>query len=207
MKPNLWRQTLKHSITHVMVWLLGLLPFVSLVLGAVNNTLGANPAEYLIRATGDWTLRWLCLTLCITPLRQWSGVNELALFRRKLGLLTYGYAMLHLLCYAGFDRYFEWPDIYADVVKRPFIMIGFLCFVLLTPLALTSFNRAIRWLGGQRWQRLHRLVYIIAPLAILHFWWMRAAKHNFFEVGCYGFLILILLLYRLVKSVHRINRT
>ena len=197
---RVFRQTLQHRSAKPVLWSLCLLPFVWLVWGAASDALGANPAEYLIRATGDWTLRLLCVTLAVTPLRVMFGLPELAKQRRMLGLFTYFYVVLHLLCYSWLDMGFEWADIAADIVKRPFILVGFSAFVLLTPLALTSFNRAIRWLGAKRWQWLHRLVYAVAVLAVLHFFWMRAGKSNFAEVFVYASVILVLLAWRAVHS-------
>lgn len=194
------RQTLQHRSAKPLLWLLCLMPFAWLVWGAANDALGANPAEYLIRATGDWTLRLLCITLAVTPLRVMSGLPELAKFRRMFGLFTYFYVVLHLLCYSWLDMGFEWVDIAADIAKRPFILVGFGAFVLLTPLALTSFNRAIRWLGAKRWQWLHRLVYVVAVLAVLHFFWMRAGKSNFAEVFVYAAVIFVLLAWRVFHS-------
>ena len=191
------RRGLQLRAAKPVLWLLCVLPFVWLVWGAVNDLLGANPAEYLIRATGDWTLRLLCVTLAVTPVRQISGLVELAKFRRMLGLFTYFYAALHAICYSGLDMSFEWTDIAADMTKRPFILVGFSALVLLTPLALTSFNRTMRWLGAKRWQMLHRLVYVVAVLAVLHFFWMRAGKHNFAEVLVYASVLGVLLLLRL----------
>jgi methionine sulfoxide reductase heme-binding subunit len=121
-------------------------------------------------------------------------------FRRMLGLFVYFYACLHLLCYSWPDMGFEWMDIAVDIAKRPFILVGFTAFVLLTPLAVTSFNRAIRWLGGKRWQLLHRAVYGVAILAVLHFYWMRAGKSNFVEVVVYGAILATLLLWRVWKK-------
>ncbi len=197
---TVFRQALQHRSTQLVLWLLCLLPFAWLVWGAANDALGANPAEYLIRATGDWTLRLLCITLAVTPLRVMLGLPELAKLRRMLGLFTYFYVVLHLLCYSWLDMGFEWGDIAADIAKRPFILVGFCAFVLLTPLALTSFNRAIRWLGAKRWQWLHRLVYVVAVLAVLHFFWMRAGKNNFAEVLVYASVLLVLLAWRVVHS-------
>jgi sulfoxide reductase heme-binding subunit YedZ len=194
------RQALKHRSAKPAVWLLCLLPFVWLVYGAANDALGANPAEYLIRASGDWTLRMLCITLAVTPLRVMLGLPELAKLRRMLGLFTYFYVVLHLLCYSWLDMGFEWGDIAADIAKRPFILVGFSAFVSLTPLALTSFNRAIRWLGAKRWQWLHRLVYAVAVLAVLHFFWMRAGKSNFAEVFVYASVLFFLFAWRVVHS-------
>ena len=172
------------------------LPFFYLLWGASNDALGANPAEYLIRATGDWTLRFLSITLAVTPLRVVGAIPELLRLRRMLGLFVYFYVVIHLLCYSWLDMGFEWSDIAVDIAKRPFILVGFTAFVLLTPLAATSFNRAIRWLGGKRWQLLHRAVYGVAVLAILHFYWMRAGKSNFAEVMVYGAILAALLLWR-----------
>ena len=194
------RQALQHRSAKSLLWLSCLMPFAWLVWGAGNDALGANPAEYLIRATGDWTLRLLCVTLAVTPLRVMSGLPELAKLRRMLGLFTYFYVVLHLLCYSWLDMGFEWGDIAADIAKRPFILVGFSSFVLLTPLALTSFNRAIRWLGAKRWQWLHRLVYAVAVLAVLHFFWMRAGKSNFAEVFVYAAVIFVLLAWRVFHS-------
>ena len=193
------RQALQHRSAKPVLWLLSLLPFVWLVWGATNDALGANPAEYLIRATGDWTLRLLCITLAVTPLRVIFGLPELVQLRRMLGLFTYFYVVLHLLCYSWLDMGFEWGDMAEDIAKRPFILVGFSAFVLLTPLALTSFNRAIRWLGAQRWQWLHRLVYVVAVLAVLHFFWMRAGKSNFAEVFVYASVLFGLLAWRFFR--------
>ena len=194
------RQVLQHRSAKPVLWLLCLLPFTWLVWGAANDALGANPAEYLIRATGDWTLRLLCITLAVTPLRVMFGLPELAKLRRLLGLFTYFYVVFHLLCYSWFDMGFEWADIAQDIAKRPFILVGFGAFVMLTPLALTSFNRAIRWLGAKRWQWLHRLVYGVAVLAVLHFFWMRAGKSNFAEVFVYASVLFALLAWRFFRS-------
>jgi sulfoxide reductase heme-binding subunit YedZ len=182
---------------------LGLQPLVWLVWRTLTDQLGANPAETLIRATGDWTLRGLCLTLAITPLRVLLGWPELLRFRRLLGLLTFGWASLHLLGYTGFDMGFEWADIAHDIPKRPFVLVGALAFALLLPLAATSWNGAIRRMGAHRWQALHRSVYAVAVLAILHFWWMRAGKRNFTEVWVYGLILAGLLGWRVWRRMHR----
>jgi sulfoxide reductase heme-binding subunit YedZ len=187
---------LRLSSAKPLVLLFGLVPFAWLFWGAATDALGANPAEFLSRATGDWTLRFLCLTLAITPLRQFLGWPELARFRRLLGLLTYFYVLLHLLCYSWLDMGFDWADTVRDITKRPFIWLGFGAFVLLTLLAATSLNRAVRWLGSKRWQRLHQSVYAIAALSLLHFFWMRAGKNNFTEVWVYAAVIAVLLGWR-----------
>ena len=175
---------------------LGLLPFDWLVYAAFTNNLGANPAEHLIRSLGDWTLRFLCITLAITPLRVMASMPALARFRRMAGLFTYFYACLHLLGYSGFDMGFDVADIAKDIAKRPFILVGFAGFVLLTPLAATSFNSMVKRMGARRWQLLHKLVYAVSGLAILHFFWMRAAKHNFAEVAVYAAILAALLGWR-----------
>lgn len=178
-----------------------LLPCAFLVYAAASDQLGANPAEALVRSTGDWTLRFLCLVLAVTPLRIQAGLPSLARFRRMLGLFVYFYVLLHLLCYSWFDMGFELQDIARDITKRPFILVGFAAFVLLTPLAATSFNRAIRWLGAPRWRVLHRLVYGIAVLGVLHFFWMRASKNNLVEVVVYAGIVGILLAWRLWRRL------
>ena len=168
-----------------------------LVYGAAFDRLGANPAEALIRSLGGWTLRLLCLTLAVTPLRQMLGLPALARFRRMLGVYTFCYALQHLLCYSVFDRGLDGGEIGRDVAKRPFILVGTLAFLVLLALAATSFQRAIRALGGKRWQALHRSVYAAALLAVLHFFWMRAGKNNFAEVAVYVAIIAVLLGWRL----------
>ena len=181
------------------LFVLCLLPFAWLVYGAFADRLGANPAEHLIRATGDWTLRFLCLTLAVTPLRVLAGLPPLARFRRMLGLFTYFYVVLHFLGYGWFDMGFDLAEIGKDIAKRPFILVGFAAFVLLTPLAATSFNRAVKALGAKRWQALHKLVYLIAGLGVLHFFWMRAGKNDFAEVAIYAAILAVLLGWRLAR--------
>jgi sulfoxide reductase heme-binding subunit YedZ len=194
---------LLHPAAKPLVFIACLLPFAWLIYGALTNNLGANPAEYLIRAAGDWTLRFLCLTLAVTPLRVITGTPALARFRRMLGLYAYFYVVFHLLSYSGFDMAFDVPDIAKDIAKRPFILVGFSSFVLLTPLAATSFNRAVKALGAKRWQVLHKLVYLIAGLALLHFFWMRAGKNNFAEVFVYAAIIALLLGWRLQQFLKK----
>ncbi|MBC7376281.1 MAG: sulfoxide reductase heme-binding subunit YedZ [Burkholderiaceae bacterium] len=195
-------KVLLHPAAKVVLFVACLLPFAWLAYNTVQallghaNVLGANPAEYLIRATGDWTLRFLCITLAVTPLRSITNTPAMLRFRRMLGLYVYFYVVLHLMSYSGFDMGFDVPEIAKDIAKRPFILVGFAAFVLLTPLAATSFNRAIKALGAKRWQLLHKLVYLVSGLGILHFFWMRAGKHNFAEVAVYGAIVAALLGWR-----------
>ena len=201
---KLWvTRVLTHPMAKVVLFLAALSPFAWLVYGSFANGLGANPAEYVIRATGDWTLRMLCFTLAVSPLRAWTGTPALLRFRRMLGLFVYFYVVMHFLSYSGFDMEFDLADIARDIVKRPFILVGFAAFVLLTPLAATSFNRAIRWMGARRWQNLHKAVYAIAGLGILHFFWMRAGKNNFLEVGVYALVLAVLLGWRLRNFIRK----
>jgi len=193
------RSLLLHPLAKPLVFVLCLLPLAWLIFGAINDQLGANPAEALIRSLGDWTLRFLCLTLAVTPLRVRTRTPQLARYRRMLGLFTFFYACLHLLAYGWLDMGLDMADIGRDILKRPFILVGFACWLLLLPLAATSFNRAVRWLGGRQWQALHRLVYVIAPLALLHFFWMKSGKNDFAEVAVYALVIAALLLERLVR--------
>lgn len=193
------RQFLLKPAAKPLVFLLCLIPFAWLVFRIFTQDLGANPQEALIRATGDWTLRFLCIVLAVTPLRTISKTPQLARFRRMLGLFVYFYVVVHLLSYSWFDMGFDVTDIAKDIYKRPFILVGFTAFVLLTPLALTSFNRAIKVMGAKRWQLLHKLVYVIAGLGILHFFWMRSGKNDFNEVFVYAAILAALLGWRVVQ--------
>jgi len=194
---------LLHPAAKPLLFVLALLPFAHLLWGALANTLGANPAEALIRGTGDWVLRFLCLTLAITPLREWTGWSALARLRRMAGLYTFFYGVLHFLSYAWLDMGLVWDDILRDIPKRPFVLVGTLALVLMAPLAATSVNRAIRALGAARWKALHRLVYAVAPLGLLHFFWMRAAKHNFGEWSVYAAILAVLLGWRLWRALRK----
>lgn len=197
---------LLHRAAKPVVFLMGLLPMAWLLYAAAFDHLGANPAEALERSLGDWTLRMLCLVLAITPLRVVAGLPGLARFRRMVGLYVYFYAVLHLLAYSWFDMGFDLTEMAVDIAKRPFILVGFLSVVMLTPLALTSFNRAIRILGARRWLALHQSVYVVAVLAILHFFWMRAGKNNFTEVAVYAVILATLLGWRLRRFFAKIGR-
>ena len=190
------RSPLLHPAAKPLLFAAGLLPFVWLFYAAAADRLGANPAEALIRSTGDWTLRLLCLTLAVTPLRVLANQPALARFRRMLGLFAFFYALLHFLAYAWLDMGFDAAQIARDIPKRPFALVGFLALLLMLPLAATSFNRAIKTLGARRWQALHRLVYATALLALLHFFWMRAGKNDFGEWSVYAGVVAVLLGWR-----------
>jgi len=182
-----------------LLFVLALAPLTWLLYGAFANTLGANPAEALIRSTGDWTLRFLCLTLTVTPLRQLSGWNALARLRRMLGLFTFFYGVLHFLSFAWLDMGFDLAAILNDIPKRPFILVGTAALLLMLLLAATSFNGAIKALGAKRWQALHKSVYAVALLALLHFFWMRAGKNDFAEWSVYAAVLAVLLGWRLSR--------
>ncbi len=156
----------------VALFSLCLLPLAVLVADAIADRLGANPVEAVTRGLGDWALRLLLITLAVTPLRKLSGWHWLLRLRRMLGLFCFFYAALHLAAYVWADQFFDWAAIFDDILKRPFITVGFIAFSLLVPLAATSSNAMIRRLGGRNWQRLHRLVYPAALLGVLHFYWM-----------------------------------
>ncbi len=178
------------------IFLAALLPMARLVLFAFTDRLGANPIEFITRNTGDWTLYFLCFTLAVTPLRRLSKWHWLIKLRRMLGLFAFFYAALHFTTFFWFDHFFDIDEMLRDVAKRPFITVGFTAFLLLLPLAITSTNGMVRRLGGKRWQSLHRLVYVIACLGILHFWWMKAGKHDFAQPILFGTIVAILLLSR-----------
>ena len=197
------QKALLHPVAKPVFFVVCLLPFCWLFYGALTNQLGANPAEALIRAMGDWTLRFLCLALAITPLRVISNTPALARFRRMLGLFVYFYVVMHLLSYSWFDMGFDVPEIIKDIIKRPFILVGFSAFLLLTPLAATSFNAAIKKLGARRWQLLHKLVYLITVLGLLHFFWMRSGKNDFAEVFVYAAIVAVLLGWRLLRFINK----
>ena len=180
-----------------MLFGLSLLPLLRLIALGFQDRLSANPIEFITRATGDWTLYFLCLTLAVTPLRRLTGLNALIRFRRMLGLFTFFYASLHFLTFIWFDHFFDLAEMTRDVLKRPFIAMGFSAFMLLVPLALTSNDFMLRKLG-RRWSLLHRLIYLVAILAVLHFWWMRAGKHNFAEPLVMGAVVAALLGLRLI---------
>ncbi len=177
------------------VFPLCLLPLALLAADAYRDALGANPIEVITHSTGTWTLVFLLLTLCITPLRRITGVNALIKLRRMLGLFAFFYACLHFVTYFWLDQFFDWPAIVKDVIKRPFITVGFTSFILLLPLAATSTQGMIRRLGGRRWQWLHRLVYVIAIGGVVHYLWL--VKKDLTQPLIYAAVLGLLLGYRL----------
>jgi len=183
------------------LFVLALVPLARLAAGALffPDWLGANPAEFITRSLGDWTLRFLLITLAVTPLRRLTGWHWLANLRRMFGLFTFFYAVVHLSSYVAFDHVFDVVAILKDIVKRPFITVGFTALVLLVPLAITSTNRMVQRLGAKRWLALHRLVYVIAPLGVLHFWWM--VKRDITEPAIYALVLAVLLGYRVVAKL------
>ena len=186
------------------LWLLALTPAVVLLARALGNRLGANPVEELTLELGQWALRFLLLTLAATPVRRLTGWAVLLRHRRLLGLTAASYALMHLLVYAVLDQGLLWSQIVEDILKRPFITVGMAAFVLLLPLAATSFDAAIRRLGARRWQALHRLVYLATGLAVLHFWWK--VKADTAEPAIYLAVFVLLLAARFVAPSHRTPR-
>lgn len=178
----------------VLVFALCLLPLGFLAWGIFNDSLGANPIEAVIRDLGDWALRFLLITLAVTPLRRFTGVDWLLRLRRMLGLYAFFYALLHLAGYLWLDQFFDWAAIGKDIIKRPFITVGFAALVLLIPLAITSTKGMMRRLG-RRWKTLHRSIYLIAAFAVLHYWWM--VKLDTTQPALYTVILAILLAARL----------
>ena len=181
------------------VFLLCLLPLAALGSRALHGELTANPIEFITHATGDWTLRFLVITLCITPFRKILHLPELIRFRRLLGLFAFFYACLHFTTYIWLDKFFDLSEMWKDIAKRKYITVGFTAFLLLIPLAVTSTSASIRRLGGKRWQRLHRLIYFSAALGVIHYYWL--VKSAVIRPLTYGAIVAILLLWRLFSSL------
>jgi len=187
------------------VFVLCLVPALLLVWKAANGDLGANPIEFVTHWTGDWAIRFLCITLAITPVRRLLGLPDLIRFRRMLGLFAFFYASLHFLTWLVLDQFFDWNAMVKDVVKRPFITAGFTAFLLLMPLAVTSTAGWIRRLGGRRWQMLHRLIYVSACIAVVHYYWL--VKSDIRLPLLYGAIITVLLAFRLVVHLAKKGRS
>lgn len=181
----------------VLLFLLCLYPLFSLVWGLFTNQLGANPIETLTRSSGLWGLRFLLITLCVTPLRWLTGINQLVRFRRMLGLFAFFYAFAHMLLYLGLDQFFDWSEIWRDIIKRPFITVGFINFIALLPLVFTSTNKMVKRLGGRRWKKLHKLTYFVSMAACLHF--LMLVKADIREPVIYIFILSGLLGVRLFR--------
>lgn len=191
------------SAIKLLVFSLALIPFARLAYGAFTDGLGANPLEFITWNTGEWTLYFLTMTLAVTPLRRLTKWNWLVRLRRMLGLFAFFYVMLHFTAFFWFDHFFDVREMLKDVAKRPFILVGFTAFVLLISLAVTSTNGMVKRLGAKRWQWLHRLIYLIVPFGLLHFWWMRSGKHNFTEPLIFLVIVGVLLLVRVVWAMQK----
>lgn len=177
-----------------LIFIISLWPILSLSVAIFLNNLGANPVEFIERHFGKWALIFLCLTLSMTPLRRITHMNQWILYRRMLGLFTFFYATVHLLCYIGLDYHFAWIDIKNDIIKHRYVLVGFIGWLLLLLLAITSSDKMMRKLKFN-WKRLHRLIYLIAILGVLHFLWL--VKKDITEPLIYAFIIFILFLLRL----------
>ena len=180
------------------VFLICLLPLASLLWRGLHNRLTANPIEFITHTTGDWTLRFILLTLCFTPLRKLLALPELIRFRRMLGLFAFFYGCLHFTTYIWLDKFFDLKEVWKDIAKRPYITVGFFAFVLLLPLAITSTAGWIRRLGGRRWQLLHRAIYISAIAGVVHYYWL--VKSAVLRPLAYGAVVAALLLWRLAAK-------
>ncbi|MDD5035842.1 MAG: sulfoxide reductase heme-binding subunit YedZ [Methylococcaceae bacterium] len=184
---------------------LALIPLIRLVSGAFLDTLGANPIEKITHGTGYWTLTFLLISLAITPFRRLLGWSWLIRLRRMLSLFAFFYASMHFLTYLVLDQFFDWPSILKDIAKRPYITVGVASFVLLIPLALTSTDGMIRRLGGRRWRRLHRWVYLIAVGGIAHYWWL--VKKDISNPLIFASLLAVLLGLRLIHWARGLTST
>jgi sulfoxide reductase heme-binding subunit YedZ len=187
---------LKFNQTYIkrLIFILGLWPLLSISIHIFQDSLGANPVEFIERHFGKWALIFLCLTLSMTPLRRITNISQWILYRRMLGLFVFFYASIHLLCYIGLDYHFAWIDIKNDIIKHRFVLVGFLGWILLLPLAITSSDKMIRKLKTN-WKLLHRLIYVVAILVVLHFIWL--VKKDLTEPLIYAAIISILLILRL----------
>lgn len=182
-----------------------LVPLGHLVWLGFRQRLGANPVEFITHSSGWWALAFLLITLCVTPLRKLAGLPWLLRLRRMLGLYAFFYACLHFLTYVWLDQSFVWKDIVKDIGKRPFILVGFSAFVLLFPLAVTSTNAMVRRLGARRWQGLHRLIYLIAILGVVHFWWL--VKKDISEPLTFGIVLGALFIIRMLFLLREQRRS
>ena len=187
---------MKFNQTYIkrLIFISGLWPLLSISIHIFQDSLGANPVEFIERHFGKWALIFLCLTLSMTPLRRITNISQWILYRRMLGLFVFFYTSIHLLCYIGLDYHFAWIDIKNDIIKHRFVLVGFLGWILLLPLAITSSDKMIRRLKTN-WKLLHRLIYVVAILGVLHFIWL--VKKDLTEPLIYAAIISILLILRL----------
>jgi sulfoxide reductase heme-binding subunit YedZ len=189
------RKLLTSKWTKAGVFLICLFPLASLVWRGLHNRLTANPIEFITHATGDWTLRFILFTLCVTPFRKLLALPELIRFRRMVGLFAFFYGCLHFTTYIWLDKFFDLKEVWKDIAKRPYVTMGFLAFVLMIPLAITSTAGWIRRLGGRRWQLLHRAIYVSAVAGVIHYYWL--VKSAVLRPLAYGTIVAVLLLWRL----------
>jgi sulfoxide reductase heme-binding subunit YedZ len=195
----------QQNIIKASLFMLALMPFLRLIWAIVTNHLGANPLEFITRNTGDWTLYFLCITLSITPIRRLMSWPWLLKLRRMFGLFAFFYVSLHFLTFLWFDHFFNVAEMLKDVAKRPFILVGFSAFLLLIPLALTSTNKMVKRIGAARWQLLHKLVYVIICLGVLHFFWMKAGKHDFNQPILFACIVAVLLGTRVFWAIQKMR--
>jgi sulfoxide reductase heme-binding subunit YedZ len=185
------------------LFVLALVPFAELVRLGFTGGLGANPVEFVLRWLGTWTLVALLATLSVTPLRWLTGWAWLIRLRRMLGLYAFFYGTLHVVSYVWIDHFFDWAQIFGDIARRPYLTFGFVAYVLMIPLAITSTNAMVRRLGGRNWQRLHRIVYLVAALGVLHFWYHKLAKNDLATPAIYALALGALLGARLFRWAGR----
>lgn len=190
-------QTWKDRLISLAVWLACLSPLIWFVVQGFTGDLGANPIQYVLRQLGVWALRFICISLAITPLARLLKMPVIARYRRRVGLFAFAYVCLHLTTYIGIDQLFDWPTIGKDIVKRPYITIGMAAFAMLLPMAVTSADKLRRKLGPKRWKRLHQLIYLIAPMGVVHYYLLVKADHR--PPLIYGAVMLVLLGYRVVN--------
>ena len=190
-------QTWKDRLISLAVWLACLSPLIWFAVQGFTGDLGANPIQYVLRQLGVWALRFICISLAITPAAKLLKLPILIRYRRRVGLFAFAYVCLHLSTYIGVDQAFDWPTIGKDIVKRPYITIGMAAFAMLLPLAVTSADKLRRKLGPKRWKRLHQLIYLIAPMGVVHYYLLVKADHR--PPLIYGAAVLVLLGYRLVN--------
>jgi len=187
--------------TKAVVFVLCLAPLARLVVGAAIDLLGVNPVETIRRSTGTWTLVFVLVTLSVTPLRRFTGWHWLARLRRMFGLYAFFYAVLHLTSYVWLEQFFDVAAIVKDIVKRPFITIGFAAFAMMIPLAVTSTDAMVRRIGGQNWIALHRLVYVLAICGVIHYWWL--VKRDITQPAIYALVLALLLAYRVASALRK----